>query len=343
MTTDLKKSFEFTLRMSPEDKDFFDKFDRPEKLRELHRIVRTIYKRMHPEWDGEKTIDHIDQDITNNTRSNLRLATVSEQNKNRRQFRNNTSGHTGVFRKIQRNNGKERNYWMAKYKSSKQKTRLEKLFPYTEDGLTSACKYYREVMLADGSKCQVCDPCEEKKSEQELNILSKSFRYEVKFSLDDKDICDKWTRADDARNMCGIAARAIAKRIGLQPTPGLSIDHINQDAFDQRRPNLRLATSSEQIRNQKVPQTNTSGHLGVIHKYKKQRGVHNWVAVYSPKKEGKKKAIEKCFPFTDQGLKDACFYYRNVLRSDGSVCPVCATECALLTDVEKKALTEQLK
>lgn len=54
----------------------------------LHRfILRT---------SAEDLVDHIDGDGLNNTRSNLRLATHSQNMKNRRKHRNNKSGYTGV-------------------------------------------------------------------------------------------------------------------------------------------------------------------------------------------------------------------------------------------------------
>jgi len=40
--------------------------------------------------------DHVDRDIHHNVRSNLRLATNSQNNRNRGRFRNNTSGYKGV-------------------------------------------------------------------------------------------------------------------------------------------------------------------------------------------------------------------------------------------------------
>lgn len=54
---------------------------------------------MHRELAGEPNmlVDHADRDKLNNTRGNLRIATASENQSNRRKQHNNTSGHKGVY------------------------------------------------------------------------------------------------------------------------------------------------------------------------------------------------------------------------------------------------------
>jgi hypothetical protein len=47
---------------------------------------------------GRPTIDHRDRDVTNNRWNNLRQATASQNNANRRRPRHNTSGYKGVCR-----------------------------------------------------------------------------------------------------------------------------------------------------------------------------------------------------------------------------------------------------
>lgn len=57
-----------------------------------HRVVWAV---VHGAWP-ETSLDHIDHDRRNNRIENLRLAPAGENQRNLSQYRNNTSGRTGV-------------------------------------------------------------------------------------------------------------------------------------------------------------------------------------------------------------------------------------------------------
>ena len=52
-------------------------------------------------------------------------------------------------------------------------------------------------------------------------------------------------------------------RFIMNASEGIEVDHINRNPLDNRKCNLRFATSSQQSFNQKVRRDNTSGHRGI--------------------------------------------------------------------------------
>ncbi|MBR0868936.1 HNH endonuclease [Bradyrhizobium tropiciagri] len=71
------------------------------KIHSVHRIAWALYYGEHPA--GE--VDHINGDRSDNRLCNLRLATSSQNNQNRRLCSRNRSGVKGVFRVKQWNDG----------------------------------------------------------------------------------------------------------------------------------------------------------------------------------------------------------------------------------------------
>jgi hypothetical protein len=59
-------------------------------------------------------------------------------------------------------------------------------------------------------------------------------------------------------------ARTILMSVSLLgPKKGEEVDHINRDTLDNRRKNLRVGTKPQNLWNQKIRSTNTSGFKGV--------------------------------------------------------------------------------
>lgn len=60
----------------------------------------------------------------------------------------------------------------------------------------------------------------------------------------------------------------------MNPPKGMTIDHINHNALDNRKSNLRICTNRQNNRNKKAPSNNTSGFKGVVW----HKGGNKWMA-----------------------------------------------------------------
>lgn len=72
-------------------------------------------------------------------------------------------------------------------------------------------------------------------------------------------------------------------RVLISAPDGMQVDHIDGDGLNNRRSNLRLATHSQNGKNQKTPSNNTSGIKGV--KWDKER--KKWYASIKIEKKSK--------------------------------------------------------
>lgn len=76
-------------------------------------------------------------------------------------------------------------------------------------------------------------------------------------------LCSGYARSDPFVH--GQAVATYMHRLILPPGPGLEVDHINRDRFDNRRSNLRIAEKWQQNANSGLHADNTSGFRGVSH------------------------------------------------------------------------------
>jgi hypothetical protein len=96
---------------------------------EQYSAHRLAWLHTYGEWP-ENVIDHIDQDSTNNRLRNLRDVTGSENSKNKKAYKNNSSGVAGIhFRN-------DRQKWRARIKVNGKLIHLG-LFELKDDAITA--------------------------------------------------------------------------------------------------------------------------------------------------------------------------------------------------------------
>lgn len=88
--------------------------------------------------------------------------------------------------------------------------------------------------------------------------------------------------------------------LGLKHGDGFKVDHINGDTLDNRKVNLRICNTSENARNQKRNNRNTTGYKGVS--YHKKSGKYSaritadgkliWLGLFDTPKQAYKKYCE---------------------------------------------------
>ncbi len=107
---------------------------------------RLAWLYMTGSWPKE-VLDHIDGDVFNNTFSNLRECSQSENTRNSVLYKNNTSGHVGVIR--------VKNKWVASIKVNKKRKSLG-YFTNIEDAVAARKaaedEYYGEFKYQRGEE-----------------------------------------------------------------------------------------------------------------------------------------------------------------------------------------------
>lgn len=119
-------------------------------------------------------------------------------------------------------------------------------------------------------------------------------KYETIISIEDADLAVlNWIRTHQGYAQRSIGSRKnhklvsmhriiLERMIGRPLTKGEEVDHINRNGLDNRRENLRLATSTQNNANQKIRSDNKSGVRGVSW----SKGKQKWkAAIYIDKKQ----------------------------------------------------------
>lgn len=109
----------------------------------------------------------------------------------------------------------------------------------------------------------------------EIGLKTKDGIIYTKIDLDDVDKCRKfgiWTLGGNGY-VINCKTGTYLHHFVMNRPKGLEVDHIYHDTLDNRKSQLRIATSSQQKMNTKIRSDNTSGHRGVY--YDKSRNTWN--------------------------------------------------------------------
>ncbi len=113
----------------------------------------------------------------------------------------------------------------------------------------------REIQLTQGKVALVDDEDYE---------LASRFRWYVERKA------NGWYARRNIRRPDGRKAKILLHRAILGAEPGVGVDHINRDGLDNRRSNLRWASTSQNGANRGLNANSTSGYKGVD--FQKARG-----------------------------------------------------------------------
>ena len=224
-------------------------------------------------------VDHIDGNPLNNCKSNLRVCTPSQNCANKGAYKTNTTGHKGLV--------KNKNTYEV-YVSINGKSTYVGCSSKYEDAVKI---HEEESRRIHGEFCRF-EPCMTmerqevtKRDNTPIKEFMEGYGYVYKIPLtkgqfaiidiEDIDIVkDLYWQASWNKGTNSFYAHRGAKkgdsenfgrqmhRIIMRATKGMIVDHINHDTLDNRRCNLRFATSSENTTNRRTSRNTKSGLKG---------------------------------------------------------------------------------
>lgn len=117
------------------------------KTKLTSHIIWEYFNPLKPIGDGWQ-IDHRDGDTSNNCITNLRRVVQLDNNRNKKAYRNNTSGKSGVKRST---NSSGNSYWSASYhtRDKQRKTKYFSVDKLGEDEALNLATQFRESVMKE--------------------------------------------------------------------------------------------------------------------------------------------------------------------------------------------------
>lgn len=110
------------------------------KIYKAHRIMYQIYNNIE-ELDDEYIIDHVDGNKLNNSKENLRISSIAQNNMNAKIRKDNTTGYKNIC--VDYLHGKK--CYCVRIQAIKS-YRIKKRFEYSDDGLKNAIEFRNHHM-----------------------------------------------------------------------------------------------------------------------------------------------------------------------------------------------------